>query len=288
MCSPYQLLTNQEFILLWNLLISSNLDIKDINKFRGLIDSVKLGGLLNNLSCKVIGLYISDVVGDDIRYIGSGPTVVSEPNTDLESFPDFSRLENTLQTKILKLAKIKRNIRTKVTNYLLVPQTAFAHQYKKFLGQRIDSIDLKLPPFHGNYMDVADHILKTIINEDFPRKKTFVFTGESVVPISTETPGIGGRNQHLLLYLYKLILEKTDYSVLILSFGTDGMDGNSKYAGGWLTLVSLSGQEKNQYLQNIQQALARFDSTNFLLPDNVIETGPTGINFADIVLVHVF
>src|SRR6185437_3274209 len=89
--------------------------------------------------------------------------------------------------------------------------------------------------------------------------------------------GIGGRNQQFSLYAATL-LEPSDASTVILSAGSDGIDGNSPAAGGIVdeqTLQAVSGKGIDAAAKSLQQ----FDSYTLLEPIGAtVMTGPTGHN----------
>jgi glycerate 2-kinase len=92
--------------------------------------------------------------------------------------------------------------------------------------------------------------------------------------------GIGGRNQHFALYAATL-LKPSDASVVVLSAGTDGIDGNSLAAGALVDENSLNGS--NGRLIAARTALEHFDSGTFLQDAGLsIVTGATGNNLRDL------
>jgi glycerate 2-kinase len=97
---------------------------------------------------------------------------------------------------------------------------------------------------------------------------------------AVEKPGVGGRNQHFALYVATL-LKPSDRSVVVLSAGTDGIDGNSPAAGAIVDEESLHGDE--QRLSGARTALRRFDSGTFLQELGLsIVMGATGNNLRDL------
>jgi glycerate 2-kinase len=96
----------------------------------------------------------------------------------------------------------------------------------------------------------------------------------------TERRGVGGRNQHFALYVATL-LKASDASVVVLSAGTDGVDGNSSAAGAIVDERTLHGDKES--LIRARTALRDFDSGTFLQEAGLsIVTGPTGNNLRDL------
>ena len=77
---------------------------------------------------------------------------------------------------------------------------------------------------------------------------------------------------------------------MLLTLGTDGTDGESIYAGGWISTKErfVHPDKLQQELEKVDSFLDSFNSSEFLLPNNVFTLGPTGLNFADIILIYVF
>ena len=114
--------------------------------------------------------------------------------------------------------------------------------------------------------------------------------GEATVHVPVEH-GLGGRNQHTVLAAAHdvLVRQKREWpaGTLVASFGTDGEDGPTSAAGGFIDsdiAKSLGCQPKS-----ITEAISRCNSHQLLKSaGGLIETGPTGTNVADIriVLTH--
>ena len=118
------------------------------------------------------------------------------------------------------------------------------------------------------------------------RRVCLISTGEVTVQIgvtdaagSTAQTHVGGRNQHLALYLATQ-LQPTDAPIAVLSAGSDGIDGNSPAAGAILDQHTLDGSNRRD---TAQQALEAFDSSTWLNAIGAtIVTGPTGHNLRDL------
>jgi glycerate-2-kinase len=286
---PHSNLTQNEFLKVWEKLLYSNLTIQEINSIRGIIDLVKKGGFNSFTEAEVVSFSISDVVGDNLSTIGSGPTIVKE--TELNSLKEMIKsikLDNELEKKINSISQERKSKKRAKYSSLLILQTDFVN----ILGDKINNKSLKseihLSAFTGSYVFICQEIIefftKNKNNLQNLRNKFHLWTGESVVEIPpTKKMGKGGRNQHLLLFLYKLWLEENLPKALLVTFSTDGIDGSSPYAGGWM----YTG-EVDVNLSKIKTCLDNFDSSSFLKPNNIIEIGNTGINFADIILIYMF
>ncbi|MFW9928748.1 MAG: MOFRL family protein, partial [Candidatus Thorarchaeota archaeon] len=284
---PENGLSNDEYLMTWKLLLYSGLEINEINKFRSIIDGVKGGKLLKGIKASVIGFYVSDVVGDNLSSIGSGPTV---PFTveGFETFPEFQNFPNELKKKLTLLSTKTREITCSYENYLLISQLEFSKKFRELILEEKLSCKLFVKPFFNDFVQTVNRIfadLSLIMKTDYIKRTVYLWSGESSVKISSSANiGKGGRNQHLLLYLTKKWIEAHMPEAYIFTFGTDGIDGNTDFAGGWI--MTKDCNEKGD-LDRISSCLKDYDSSNFLLPDRIIKTGPTSINFADIVGIYV-
>jgi glycerate 2-kinase len=128
--------------------------------------------------------------------------------------------------------------------------------------------------FTGTVNELAD-IIKEFIN-----KKTgnLVISGEPTLKIDHPSPGSGGRMSHLALKLLPLI----EKSMKLYALSSDGIDGNSGFAGA--VIENVSGNSFN--ITEIENSLANYDSAAFLNKYNMtLKSGYTGINLNDFVIL---
>jgi hydroxypyruvate reductase len=111
-----------------------------------------------------------------------------------------------------------------------------------------------------------------------PKKKNsaIIFGGEPTVMVAGK--GKGGRNQELVLRLLQ-ILQNSKQSFVIGSIGTDGIDGNTKYAGAISENIDSRTKNKNSFLKTNDS------SSYFQKNGGLIKTGYTGTNLNDIGLI---
>jgi glycerate-2-kinase len=285
---PHSSLSQIEFTKIWEKLLYSKLTIQEINIFRGFIDLVKNGGFNSFTDAEIISFSISDVVGDNLSTIGSGPTIVEETEFTLsKNLIKSINLDKELENKINSLSKERRIKKKAIHSSLLISQTDCAKILIDMINKKSLKTDLHLPAYTGSYTLICQEIIEFFRenkqNIQNLKRKFHLWTGESVVEIQlAKKMGMGGRNQHLLLFLFKLWLEENLPKAILVTFSTDGIDGSSPYAGGWMDTgdPSINLEKLTTYLEN-------FDSSSFLKPNNIIETGNTGINFADIILIYI-
>ena len=263
-----KILVNQE-------LIRSGANINEIACVRKHLSLIKGGRLIQNMNCKGISFVVSDVIGDDITSISSGMTSYDKSTfTDaLKILKKFS-LQHTLPNSTLSVLKsgVNGNIpetpkKTVIKNTIILNNLTCLLKMKdksKKLGYKTQLIS----NITGNLDQVTQMIASKAITS---KNNCIIFGGEPTVNVIGN--GKGGRNQELVLRLYeKLKHKKLDFT--FASIGTDGIDGNTKFAGSiFSTKYNYDGRS---YLKNN-------DSSSFFKKfGGLIKTGITQNNVNDI------
>ena len=263
-----KILVNQE-------LIRSGANINEIACVRKHLSLIKGGRLTQNMNCKGISFVVSDVIGDDITSISSGMTSYDKSTfTDaLKILKKFS-LQHTLPNSTLSVLKsgVNGNIpetpkKTVIKNTIILNNLTCLLKMKdksKKLGYKAQLIS----NITGNLDQVTQMIASKAITS---KNNCIIFGGEPTVNVIGN--GKGGRNQELVLRLYeKLKHKKPDFT--FASIGTDGIDGNTKFAGSiFSTKYNYDGRS---YLKNN-------DSSSFFKKfGGLIKTGITQNNVNDI------
>lgn len=278
-------------------LLQSGASIKEINCIRKHLSGVK-GGMLARAAypATLLSLIISDVIGDPLDVIASGPTV-PDPTTYTDALEIIDRLnvKSRIPEKLMRtlldgyMGKRPETLKESdpcflKTGNIIIGNNVFAIQNSRLraesFGYRTEVITSKLD---GDVNDVARYIWETALGE----KKKFsgnkiclLFGGEPTVKINGE--GLGGRNQHLALLMAKLIKNST--GITFLSGGTDGTDGPTDAAGAvvdtnTLLKASYAGLDYGKYLDE-------FDSYNFFMQEGgLVKTGPTQTNVMDLMVL---
>lgn len=116
-------------------------------------------------------------------------------------------------------------------------------------------------------------------NKDAGKKLAFIAGGETVVRITGT--GLGGRNQELVLSAAKNIAGIPN--IALISVGSDGTDGPTDAAGGYVDGYTLENLKKQDI--NYEYVLKNNDSYHALKTiDGLVMTGPTGTNVNDVVI----
>jgi hydroxypyruvate reductase/glycerate 2-kinase len=286
-----------ELISLNKLLVNSGANISEINTVRKHCSLLK-GGQLARLSypATLLTLLISDVVGDPLDVIASGPTV-PDPTTFRDALRVVDKyqlqpliapsildyLQGGLAGKNMETAKADNLCFNRTQNFLLGNNfTALEHAKNKAIMLGYDTF-IFAQSFESEVEEVADLIYSKItfyLTNDFKQKIALLFGGEPTVhPIGT---GKGGRNQHLTLLLSEKIAGLNE--VTFLSAGTDGTDGPTDATG------AICDGKTKQKAENIglipSYYTANFDSYSFFEKvGGQIKTGPTFTNVMDLMIV---
>lgn len=237
----------------------------------------------------VLTLIISDVVGDDLSSVASGPTV-ADPTTFFEARRTLetrhvwkrvpSSVRKTIQLgidgKIKETPKPGDPIFCSVSNVVVGSNKVATSAAKKCLessGYRVSVAG----EVTGEARVVGRRLAHLARSES--QGSAAVWGGETTVTVRGD--GIGGRNQELALAAAIELRGSSD--VVVVSFGTDGVDGATKAAGAFADSTTFEraktlGLEPRLYLKNN-------DSHSFFraLGDLVV-TGPTGTNVNDVML----
>lgn len=278
------------------LLVKCGANIAEINTVRKHLSRVKGGWLAKTLyPATTVCLILSDVIDDRLDVIASGPTV-GDSTTFAEAMEIIEKysLKNDLPFSILQYLQdgsrglipetpkpdnpVFKNVNNHIigNNRLALESAASkAHQFGFETHIVTDSLQ-------DDYTVVADFILQTI--EQYRKNKSsettcLLFGGEPTVKVSGN--GLGGRNQHLALYLST----KTEAeNITILCAGTDGTDGPTDAAGAIVDSKSRKIALEKQI--NPKVFLENSDSYHFFQQvGGHIITGNTRTNVMDIVVV---
>ncbi|MGD2295384.1 MAG: glycerate kinase [Candidatus Aminicenantes bacterium] len=275
--------------------------IHEINALRKHISWVK-GGRLAKLAypSTLISLILSDVIGDDLDTVASGPTVPDESTfTDclkiVEKYDMRGKIPSSVVEFLEKGAKGEveetpkpGNPAFQKTQNLIISSNIHALKAAKRKADELGYNSLILSALvEGETKDaarvhaaVAKEILKS--GNPVPRPACIISGGETTVTIRGK--GLGGRNQEFALAA-AIDIDGLE-NVIILSIGTDGTDGPTDAAG-----AVADGSTVNRAREmgmDAEHFLRENDSYNFFKPlEDLIITGPTHTNVMDLRLVMV-
>lgn len=293
---PVPLITLSEKKKLTNLLLKSGATIHEINAVRKHISMIK-GGNLAKLAypSTVINLILSDVVGDDLDVIGSGPFV-----PDSSTFQDAWKVLEKYNLKFRLPENIIKHLRAglegEVQETPKPGQSCFRKVYNRIIGSNLSALkaaDIKAKSLgfktlilssqlQGEARELARFyaaIAKEIFRSGHPSSPPLCILAGGEPTVTVKGKGLGGRNTELALAL-AIEIQKLN-GITFLSGGTDGTDGPTDAAG-----AIVSGSAYRKALKKglkPENYLAHNDSyTFFKETGELLITGPTRTNVMDI------
>ncbi len=262
-----------------DLLLKSGATIQEFNCVRKHLSKIKGGRLVENLPCDAVSLIMSDVVDDDLSSISSGVTYC-DTTTFADALSVIKRysLQKKFPENVLdrlndgKLGKIPETPKKpKILNSIISSNKDCLQAMRQKAEQL--GYDTKIISVSGDIKDATQKIIKLIPQKE---KTCLIFGGETTVKVIGQ--GKGGRNQELVLRLLKNT-QNTKEKLVIASLGTDGIDGNTKYAGALTDNFQMDINKIKSYLKNN-------DSSSFFEKHGgLIITGYTHTNLLDIGLL---
>jgi len=300
--SPVQGVSLDELQDLTELLLASGATINEINTLRKHLDHVKGGQLARIASpAKVICLILSDVVGDPLDVIASGPTV-ADPTTYQDALGILDRYEIHEQAPASIIEHLINGRDGNVDETPKPGEEYFANVHNLIVGSNQTATQaavrqakkeglntLSLTNYLQGEASQAGKFLGSILrqiaiqNQPIPRPACIVVGGETTVTIKGN--GVGGRNQELALGAVADLHGLTNIALITLA--TDGGDGSSDAAGAVVTGDTFSRAISNNLDPEV--FLSNNDSYNFFLPlGDLLRIGPTQTNVNDLTFLFAF
>jgi len=274
------------------LLVNSEAQIDEINAVRKHLSAVTGGRLRQRARCeRFCTLAISDVIGDSPAAIGSGPTV-TDPSTFAEcvAIVDCYGLRSVLPRAVTDylergaaglVAETPKDLRDSsyriiASNRISIDAAARAARER---GYRVEVFTTAM---HGHTHEAAHRFAAALRQAASTRadSKPFVLLAGGETTLAVTGSGRGGRNQEFAL-VAALDLQGLD-NVALLSAGTDGTDGPTDAAGGFVDGATVT--RARALGLDLQDFLRRQDSYTALDALGALHrTGPTGTNVMDFV-----
>jgi glycerate-2-kinase len=281
-------------------LLHSGADITEINAVRRQLCQVKGGGLAAAAApARLVALVISDVVGDDLATIASGPTVPCD-----STFADALRILDHYRLGAPAVRKVLEAGRAGLRPGKPEPGSALFERVQTLLvasGQASLEAAASVLADHG----YPAHILSDSVTGDSRQAARFhaavarqvtrhdqpftapcalVSGGETTVTLGTAKPGSGGRNSDFALALALDLWDdpRDRQRVHALAADTDGIDGSAEVAGSFVTPALFAAASRAE----AAAAQAAFDSHGFFgRHGHQLVSGPTGTNVNDLRLL---
>jgi hydroxypyruvate reductase len=274
------------------LLLACGADIHEVNTVRKHLSEVKGGGLLRRAHVPMATFLLSDVVGDDPATIGSGPTV-ADPTTYADAWRIIERYRIESRLPPAAAALLRQGLGGKVAETLKPNDPATSLGRHLVIGcnrtalqgacraarQRGWHVVVCEEPLRGDTSVAARHFAARVQHEAQQRQSRRVCIlagGETTVLV--RGCGSGGRNQEFALVMAEVL---DGMNALVLSAGTDGIDGPTAAAGAFVDGTTMG--RAREAGADAGAALAQNDSNSFFgRIGDLFECGPTGTNVTDI------
>jgi hydroxypyruvate reductase len=270
-------------------LVHSGAPIAEINAVRKHLSALK-GGRLARAAAPAYqaSVLVSDVPQSSPDALASGPTMpdtttvadcraIVERYKLLRHFP--ASVSGLFEHDLLQETPKQGDLAFQYSHYTTVLSNATATNAAVECATLDDfAVEVDNSCDDWDFQRAADHLLGRLreLRHDAPRV-CLISGGEVTVKVGTNS-GVGGRNQHFALYCAQQIAGE---NIIVLSAGTDGIDGNSQAAGALVDGTTVERAKQRGF--DAATALAQFDSFPLLdaIGDTIV-TGPTGNNVRDL------
>ncbi|CAF1190454.1 unnamed protein product [Adineta steineri] len=323
---PIDALSLEEKCQIIKLLQSKGANIQELNTVRQSMSQLKNGGLARIAkSTTIISLILSDVIGDPLEFIASGPTFYSG-NKNQQTLDIFNKYDLIHHIPTQFLQHLKENEST--NDYVTKSSTKQIHNV--IVGSNHIALDaaahlcqnsLTCLPFiattclQGEAREIGRHLIdlvttnpsELVYNDNisclFSDKSTFdafqkfikqnkqyylLLGGETTVVMKNNC-GKGGRCQELALSAALAIDNSNkNTSILLLAAGSDGIDGPTDAAGAFAFNGMITDEND---IQKARKALDKHDAYTYLNETNdginLLKIGHTNTNVMDIIIIFV-
>lgn len=274
-------ISGEELADITDQLLKSGASITEINTIRKRLSLVK-GGKFAKLCepAHITSIILSDIVGDPLDMIASGPAVVDTSTSSMAtSICDKYQLHMSDNAKLALGKETPKKI-TNVDNFI----TGSVSELVKAAEKACHRLGYKTVVLGTAYTCEAKRLARILVDKmsecSLSENIAVIAGGETVVKVTGT--GMGGRNQEIALTAAKFLQGKKNLAVF--SFGSDGTDGPTDAAGGmvdcstWDDIIAQGNNPEDMLLNN--------DAYHVLkLVDSLIITGPTGTNVNDISVI---
>jgi len=295
--APAEGISLADIQILTSTLLACGARIDEINTLRRRLDLVKGGGIVKMANgATIISLILSDVVGNPLEAISSGPTA-TDPATRADALSILAKykLEDDIPISILRTLKTSPEtpkpgdpIFEKVQNVivgsnLLAAQAALTQAEAEGFHPYLLRTDLQGEARQAAF-ELATWLRQAkLTGNPFPGPACILVGGETTVTLKGN--GMGGRNTELAL---AAVSELADFpGVMMVTLATDGEDGPTEAAGAVVTGETFHRAERLDLHPG--HFLERNDSYSFFSAlDDLLKPGSTGTNVNDLVFLFIF
>ena len=240
-------ITLDDKIHVTNLLLKSGVTIQEVNCVRKHLSKIKGGKLVESMKCDGISLVMSDVEGDDLSSIASGTTYMDDTTyaNALEILKKY-KIRWKMPTEVLRVlekgAENEKPLKkSKIQNHVIAKNDDCLENMQKVAEKKGYKV-IKIQVFG----DIKKAVTTILDNISESQKTCLIFGGETTVKVLGK--GMGGRNQEMVLRILKNTQKFK--KITIASMGTDGIDGNSVFAGAITENVRIDLNTMKEFLKN--------------------------------------
>ena len=284
--APREGVTLEDLELVNQVLLNSGAPIDDINGIRSRLSRIKAGGLGIAFSkATTLVFYMSDVEGDKLSIIGSGPFTYPHPPPNIARIIDQYKLEKSLPSRLIELIQTNpwKGAWNHWTPHIMIGSTQMMRDRAESIARELGMRSETLPTLSGEAKDIPGMLKKKGL---IPKEVKF---GNPVCAIGVGEPvvrktgnGKGGRAQELACAFAEVIGGREDLAVL--AAGSDGTDGPTDAAGALVDGGTIERARSAGF--EVQATLAASDSYHFHeAAGTLVKTGPTGTNMNDLLIV---
>ena len=298
--APVGGITPAELTELYALLLGSGLDITAMNRIRKRFSRWGGGRLALALAPALVRVYVvSDVIGDDLASIGSGPCV-PDPSTarEVRDLLERSRLwERIPESARRQVREASAGIKAETpkpghpafarVTLELIASNGLALEAAAKRAAELGLVPVvENPPLAGEASTAGTSVAATLLQDyaagNILQRRCRIWGGETTVTLGEIAPGLGGRCQELALSAAR-VLAGAPRGVSLLAAGTDGRDGPTDAAGAivdgntW-TAIAAAGRDPARDLE-AHDSYRALDAAGALL-----RPGLTGTNVMDVVI----
>ena len=278
LCHPDKHTCTEETRLL-QMLFQAGASIKEINIVRKHLSRAR-GGYLAKYSypSKMVALIFSDVSDNDMQCIASGPTVrdtttIEDARAVLHTY-DSGSVSGITEDMLIETPKEEKYF-SHVKNTIVVSNIHALKAMEAQAQKEGFSVQVCEACLEGEARDIGVTLASTLKKSESPT--ALLYGGETTV--SVQGIGVGGRNQEVALGALSTLPE----NALILSFASDGTDGDSPFAGAVVDAETKkhmheAGIEPDGFL-NENNSSAFFGKTKDGIPAE-----KTGVNVSDLII----
>lgn len=294
--SPGDGVTLSDLQTLTGLLLASGADISEINTLRKHLDTVKGGGLARLAApAELLVLVLSDVIGNPLDVIGSGPAAgdASTYSDCLKVLEKYSLMDRTPESILAALraggkGRHPETVRPNDPLLQRVQHVIVGSLDQSARAAQAEAIDLGFQTqilttaMTGEARERGKELGQLLARKKTEEKTPFCMIAGGETTVTIRGKGIGGRNLELALAAVEALAGVADAA--LISLATDGDDGVSRAAGALVTGETMAraeelGIDPGDYLDN-NDSFSFFQKVGGLLI-----TGPTGTNVNDLVFL---